>query len=334
MPMKQSQRGASGTPRSGPWKYPIDIGEEYKTKITFQAIEVIPPKITVFGSSETVSEGRSGPPGASGQIPATNQSIGFSNTVVNELAGEKVELFVPIAFQVNDGFDYSTPSLGLLGGALLNAGNSGTSLFKAGMQSIGEGLGSIFDLAKSGEVGRIAAVRAAQNLGDTVGSAASVLTRASLNPNIRTQFNAASVREFNFTFKMIPRSQEESLNIKAIIRFFRFHSYPEKIDGAGANIAFNYPNLFRIRLLTGSGDRRFKNVGTPIKLCYLKTVAAAYNATSPVLHEDGAPTEVDLTLTFTEYKPLSRSDVVGEELRSFYDYENQSSFPPDKYGGL
>jgi len=52
----------------------------------------------------------------------------------------------------------------------------------------------------------------------------------------------------------------------------------------------------------------FKNVGTPIKLCYLKTVSTTYNSTSPVLHADGSPTELDLNLTFTEYKPLNRDD--------------------------
>jgi hypothetical protein len=41
-----------------------------------------------------------------------------------------------------------------------------------------------------------------------------------------------------------------------------------------------------------------------------------------VLHPDGSPTEIDMTLTFTEYKPLSRYDVVNEENDTFYHFEN------------
>ena len=47
-----------------------------------------------------------------------------------------------------------------------------------------------------------------------------------------------------------------------------------------------------------------------------------YNATSPVLHEDGAPTEIDLSLQFTEYKAQTRKDIENEDNDSFYHFEN------------
>ena len=66
---------------------------------------------------------------------------------------------------------------------------------------------------------------------------------------------------------------------------------------------------------------RFKNIGTPIKYCYLRTISTVYNPTTPVLHPDGSPTEVDLNLSFTEYKPLSRYDIMIEDNNSLYDVE-------------
>jgi len=39
------------------------------------------------------------------------------------------------------------------------------------------------------------------------------------------------------------------------------------------------------------------------------------------IHADGSPTELDLNLTFTEYKPLNRDDVRNEDNDIFYNYE-------------
>ena len=315
-----------GGPTQGPYHFPLERDDGFQSKIVFQAIKVTPPKIAVFGSSETVEEGE-----------ATSKVGGDVNVtgrpVVNEISGQRATLYMPVSFAVNDGLEYQNAALGQIGGGLLNAGNNASSLAGAGMKALTDGLGSIFDMAKSGAVSRVAAMRASQNFGGEIGSAVSVLTRASMNPNIRTQFQSVSVREFSFQFKLIPRSPEEASSMLSIIRFFRFHAYPEELNFAGANVAYNYPNMFRIQLL--SGKRKYKNIGTPIKLSYLKGIQATYNPTSTAIHEDGAPTEVDLSLTFTEYKPLSRKDIFGEQFKSFYNYENQGSFPKDNsYGAL
>ena len=144
-----------------------------------------------------------------------------------------------------------------------------------------------------------------------------------MNPNIRTNFNGVSVREFTFNFKFIPCSPQESLAVKSIIQFFRFHAYPEEIGSGGSfSVALEYPNMFKIQLLSQSGNNTFKNIGTPIKLSYLKGISTTYNATSPVLHDDGSPTEVDMNLTFVEYKAQTRKDIINENSDTFYHFEN------------
>ena len=98
--------------------------------------------------------------------------------------------------------------------------------------------------------------------------------------------------------------------------------YPEEIPSASNfPLGYKYPDLFKIRLLSGksSGDR-FENIGTPIKMSYLRAVATTYNPTSSALNEDGSPTEIDLTLSFLEYKTLSRYDVDNEDKVGFYEY--------------
>jgi hypothetical protein len=144
-----------------------------------------------------------------------------------------------------------------------------------------------------------------------------------MNPNIRTNFNGVSVREFTFNFKFIPCSPREALAVKSIVKFFRFHSYPEEIVSFGAfSVGLDYPEMFKIRLLSNSGNKHFKNIGTPIKLCYCKGVSTTYNPTSPALHADGSPTEIDMNLTFVEYKAQTRKDIEAEGSDSFYHFEN------------
>lgn len=297
----------------GNFRYPVNKDNQYKSKISFQAIRVIPPEIAVrFSSSETATEG------GGGRVP-TPQGAKASGLQIYEIAGQKCDLHLPVAYMVNDGFDYSTASLGLGGAALAGAANSGASLASGVFDSLKEGAQSVFDLFGSGAVSRVAAVRGSQSLpiGDGLKSAVSITARATMNPNLRTQFNGPSIREFNFVFKFIPKSPEESVMVKNIVKFFRFHSYPDEI---APNIAYDYPNMFKIRLLSEVGGT-FKNIGTPIKLCYCKTVSTSYNSTSPVLHRDGSPTEIDMNLTFTEYKPLNRDDVRNEDNDIFYNYE-------------
>ena len=74
--------------------------------------------------------------------------------------------------------------------------------------------------------------------------------------------------------------------------------------------------------MSNAGGKHFKNIGTPIKLSYLKSVSTTYNPTSPVLHEDGAPTEITMGLTFVEYKAQTRKDIEAEGSESFYHFEN------------
>lgn len=297
----------------GNFKYPINKDNQYQSKISFQAIKVLPPQIAVrFSSSETASEGSVGrtPTPTGGKV---------SGLRIYEISGQKCDLHLPVAYQVNDGFDYSTASLGLAGAGLMAGANSGQSIAGSVFESLKEGAQSVFDLFGSGAVSRVAAVRGSQSMpiGEGLKSAVSITARATMNPNIRTQFNGPSIREFNFVFKFIPKSPEESVEVKNIIKFFRFHSYPDEI---APNIAYDYPNMFKIRLLSEVGGT-FKNIGTPIKLSYLKTVSTSYNSTSTVLHRDGSPTEIDLTLTFAEYKPLNRDDVRNEDNDIFYNYE-------------
>ena len=306
---------------TGPYKYPLDNGNKHLTKISFQAMKILPPEISVNYKAKPVFQGAGPDDSLRGSESGAITSTGLK---VRSIVGEKADIHIPISFQVNDGFNYAGTELGAFGGAITNVLNRGGSVGAAALEGLGE-LGASFLSVLSAfggseqELGRLGVARLARGL--PVGSnAVQVGARVSVNPNVRTQFQNVSPREFNFSFKFIPVSFEESRQVKAIINFFRFHAYPELIGDTNFALGYEYPNMFRIKLLfTGEGGP--KNIGTPIKLSYLKSISTTYNPTSTAVFSDGSPTEIDMNLTFAEYKAQSRNDIMMQDNPSYYDFE-------------
>ena len=316
----------------GPYKFPINSHDQLKSRIVFQAIDYQPPTLTPEFTSNSTSDEILGQVGSTAKNAWRGGAI--SATKIKPIAGDICKLYLPIAFQVADGFQYdNSAQLGAVGGALATALAEGKAIEAGVWEAIKAGAAGVTDFIKifgtSEAATRLTAARAAaipaKLGGQKLADAVSVSARITLNPNLRTKFTGTNIREFNFQFKLIAKSQRESVMIKNIIRFFRFHAYPEGVPSTGEySIALNYPNMFKIRLQSGSGGI-FKNIGVPIKYCYLRNISHIYNPTTPVLHKDGAPTEVDITMTFTEYKPLRRRDVLAEENGEAFDKENSSN---------
>jgi len=314
----------------GHQKYPLDTHSQVGSKVVFQAIKVQAPSAPItFTKSSTYNEISGGGSVLQAGMAAAGQDVAqASGRKIIPLISERATLFLPVSFQVNEGLQYSGAELGAKGGSLANAFNSGdTSIASSLMNSVKTGATSLSNFFTggtfTGDAAKIGAAMGAELMPGGIGDAVRLTAGVRINPNLRTKFDGVSIRDFTFTFKFIPKSKRESLAVRNIIKFFRFHAYPEELPGNGQfPIALEYPNMFKIKLKTQAGGI-FKNVGTPIKYCYLRTIATTYNATSAVLHPDGAPNEIDLSLNFTEYKPLSRHDVKVEDNDDAFDQERK-----------
>ena len=267
-------------------------------------------------------------------------SIANENAGVSALklraTGDIVDLYLPPAHVVQDILNYNmaTP-LNISGAAFLSGANAGTGALQSFAQGIQQGTQSISELftqGAGGVAGRLAATRLASTpfgalVPSGLRSAVGLAARVSVNPNLSTTFEGVVVRQFVFNFKFLPKSPEESAEVKKIVKMFRLNAYPEEIFGAGVPIGFKYPNLFKIRLLSGR-EGQFRNVGTPIKLSYLQSVNTTYNPGQQTFHPDGSPVEVDMNLTFFEYKTQSRQDVEAEDNDAYYDYYGAAARGP------
>ena len=236
-------------------------------------------------------------------------------TPIDAIADHKIpvmELYFPQSFTFNDDVNYNQVDLGPAGLATAAAINGRAGLLKAVGKGISEGFESIFNLAKgtmTTEAAQVAGARAAQFIPrEGIRAAVTSAIQTGINPGTRLLFDKPNIRQFSFTFKLIATSAQEANQIESIIRTFRTQMYPETINiGAGVPAGYKFPNLFKIDF-----SMRGSNMRVPaLQYCYLRSAQASYNATSMTFHDDGHPTEVDLTLVFQEYKALSKQDIEG-----------------------
>lgn len=238
----------------------------------------------------------------------TTDIIGVKTKYVQE--APVVVTYFPQAININDDVTYDTPELGPGGAAALGAINNGAGVLGAINAAISEGLRGITDIFRgvnTTTAAKIALARAAQKGPEGISTAAAIGLQVKVNPNSRSVFNGVNIRQFVFQYDFIATSPAEAEQINKIIKHFRTELYPSTFgrDEASIPIGYKFPNLFEIRF-----KFRGRNMQMPQPLlCYLRNVQSTYNPASMSFHEDGNPVQISMTLSFQEFRAVTREDV-------------------------
>jgi len=231
-------------------------------------------------------------------------------------AGQKCRLYLPQSIQIADGATYDNINLGRLGEGVRRGVSEGNEVLDTVMGSSIDAFKSAIGAMRvgaglSGPAGQAAIAAASETIGgQAIGGAVRSGLQITANPNTRAIFRSVPLREFSFTFKMIPTSSFESEMIKRIIKYFREQLYPEAIELAGTNgfaVGYFMPNVFNIELAY-----RGRQVATKILPSYLRNFNAVYNSSSMGFHNDGNFSEVDITMSFVEQETLHHRRIKEE----------------------
>jgi hypothetical protein len=225
-----------------------------------------------------------------------------------------VSLYMPAGLQVNDNLSYDNVDTGI-GGMLVNTyqNAASSSEFLKQVAADSPQLGDRFISQKLAE--------ASQNKGIVGGAAGQLLINRGevVNPHTQMLFRSPALRQFNFSFKMMPRTRAEAKEILSIVKFFREAAYPSLASDGSSSVtvdgkkkaldmaSYKFPDVFDIQYLTN--HKINKNL-IKFARAYITAVSVNYNQTSPTFFDDGMPSEIDLSLTFQETKALSREDIV------------------------
>ena len=140
-----------------------------------------------------------------------------------------------------------------------------------------------------------------------------------INNNLELLFNGPSLRSFNFSFQLRPRTKSEASLIRAIIRSLKKNSAPVRSPDF---MFLETPKIFRIQYIYNTGERDLADDAAAlsndtehpymnkIKPCALTGLNVNYTPEgSYMTYEDGGSmTGYDLNLTFKEIEPIYADD--------------------------
>ena len=138
--------------------------------------------------------------------------------------------------------------------------------------------------------------------GAASGTGNQLLTRTTgsiLNPNMELLFNGPQLRDFNFQFKLSPRSKDEAKEIIKIIRFFKQGMAPIRSE---SRLFLKSPHTFKLQYLHGkTADHKFLN---KFKECALQSCTMTYGEQQYSTYEDGMMSSYNMSLGFKELEPV------------------------------
>lgn len=141
-----------------------------------------------------------------------------------------------------------------------------------------------------------------------------------INNNLELLFNGPSLRSFNFSFQLRPRTKSEASLIRAIIRSLKKNSAPNRSPDF---MFLTTPKIFRIQYIYNTdtpdlaenasvltGSQKEHPYMNKIKPCALTGLNVNYTPEgSYMTYEDGGSmTGYDLNLTFKEIEPIYADD--------------------------
>jgi len=153
--------------------------------------------------------------------------------------------------------------------------------------------------------------------GVTRDQALGLVTDTIANPNTEVLFKGSNLRQFSLNFKMVADNADESKEILKICNTFKKASMPSfggdaiDLDG-GAGQFLTIPNVVNVSFMSGNSLNKFL---PQYKTCAITSVNINFTADGTyAAYEDGAPVAVELSISFSELKPIfaNEIDITGE----------------------
>ena len=128
------------------------------------------------------------------------------------------------------------------------------------------------------------------------------------NSNMELLFNAPSLRAFNFSYRLSPRSSDEAIVVRRIIRFFKQGMAAKKMSGKAGEASFflGTPNVFKLEYKSGNNPIDAIN---KIKTCALTSFQCNYTPDGLwAAYEKGQPVSTTFSMSFNELEPIYDTD--------------------------
>lgn len=245
---------------------------------------------------------------------------GATKTFKSSTKRLKTSICLPMPQKVmtNYGANYTkTDPVGGLGAVIASAVNGGGDSGSTALMAIAPAAGSMAtEMAKSigAKVLGATGIDGGTVMEGVVGKGMSqenmskLLTKVSgmvINSRQEQLFTNMEFRQHKFSYLFIPRTEEESVNIKKIISLFKTHMHPTLHGGNSDASLLVVPAEFDIEFRFK--DQQNSNIHK-IASCCLQSMDVDYTAIGEFMafKDTDNPVAIQMTLTFTELEPLNR----------------------------
>ena len=319
--------------QNGPGSVADDTSQQYNTPLNLKVYDSVTDKVVTKKNTE--GKGRAnlfdgGEKGEKlGEVVVTsyggeredrNQAIEYfervnkegSTIFLNRKPTKRLKsgiaLFMPPQIQTTYTANYTDTTIGGGTEAALNAFNEAvggrldraTDAFFATEEAFKEGVEKLI-LSTLGTV--------APGLGG-IREGAFAKAGAIISDRMELAFKGINKRQFQYTFKMIPRSKREADEIRNIIFTFKQNMLPEFVGGNRQGRRLRVPNTFDIQYMYKGNQNEYLH---HISTCVLETMSVQYGGerykTFPGNEQGAPPVETQITLNFKEMELITRERV-------------------------
>ena len=141
------------------------------------------------------------------------------------------------------------------------------------------------------------------------------------NPSLELLFGGPSLRNFSFSFKMNPRSEDEAKMVRSIIRTFK---QTMSVKRSESTFILRAPHTFKISYLLGHSGKPHPYLNR-FKECALTNCSVNYTPDGQYMSYSGAErsmTAYELQLQFQELEPIFDDDYDNDQDGASAKFEN------------
>jgi len=218
-----------------------------------------------------------------------------------------INMYMPAQVQVNYGANYTDTTIGALSQQAMDA-------FNEIMNNNFEGFGET--VANMSEAGKEMLLQLMTTTVGTLGpmfggleETRQMKSGAIIADKMELAFKGVPKRNFQYTFKMMPRSEQESNEVQRIVKAFKQNMLPETVNANSRQLVV--PNTFNIQYMYVNDVNNYLH---KIGECVLETMNVSYGGdrykTFTANAEGAPPVETTMTLNFKEFHFLTRTDIM------------------------
>lgn len=274
----------------GDLHYPIDVGNMERTGHYVQFFINVQEKSKIKFPRGAFNAQTGGGSTASRE----SSTLSIQRAPTKRLAAS-IQLYMPNQVSVAHKANYQDEEIGALitntGGAIdkIVNGNFGDIV---NTERLKEGAGNVM-------------AGVADKVGVTGAKAAKNIAKGTVTNNRQElMFNGIEKRSFSFDFKMVPKSEKESENIRNIVDLFRFHAMPEFFEGSERTLVS--PSTFDIKYMHKNGEHEFLN---RISTCVLESIDVKYGGDRTQFFVNNAPSQTEISLAFRELELITKERI-------------------------